>query len=100
MATDLPDFCPFVPDDPMCQVVEPLPIVCPGDPMCRTDPEPEPTTSTKLTDTASSQDLMTAQFTFLISALTWAIMSSLDVFRYRSSATFYDSGTVLGTNWW
>ena len=43
---------------------------------------------------------MDAQVTFFVTAMMSSLAIAASLFRYRSSATYYDDGDVLGTNYW
>lgn len=43
---------------------------------------------------------MEANIYFTVTALMNTAMLAASLFRYRSSATYYDAGEVLGTNYW
>jgi len=46
------------------------------------------------------EEMEMAQWTFFMVAFGQTAMLALDTFRYKSASTYYDAGSVLGTNWW
>ena len=81
-------FCDFVPDDPSCQQ-EPTPAPQDEKPAMEDGDKGE-------RDAAGSS----ASAIYLIVGLVNLTAEALRIFRYRSSATYYDDGNVLGTNYW
>jgi len=101
--SDKPAFCPFVPDDPLCQdkpdTVEPIDGGDSGKgPM-------DPTTTPEKMDGGDHGDEkmhgnpMKGQLTFLGVAVGHAAYSGLNYFRYHHASDYYTYGDVLDTNY-
>ena len=89
------DFCAFVPGAAECQQNEIEPVK-PTD-----GGKVEPDSGDKEIDDEMRQAMMSANVTYLLTAMSLTAHAALQQFRYRSSSTYYSAGDSLGTqNFW
>jgi hypothetical protein len=100
------DFCDFVPEDPSCAPKDDAPIDDGSRPDIPVDVDMDSDDDMDMDMdkeyTMMQKAMMPGNLAFLGLAVEHGLMAGLELFRYRSSSTYYDDADTIGMsqNWW